>query len=79
MHTWLKEDIAKQEWRADRAPTTAGPPQALCPTTRSISSAAWALLHPTADGLQWGPREAARRQAIAACRNIARIAAQVAA
>jgi hypothetical protein len=47
--------------------------------TRSISSAAWALLHPTADWLQWGPREDARRQAIAACRSISRIAAQVAA
>ena len=79
MHAWLKEDIAKQEWRDGKPAETAGPPQALCPTTHSISSAAWALLHPTADWLAWGPREAARRQTIAACRSIGRIAVQVAA
>ena len=79
MHAWLEEDIAKQEWRDSKPAETAGPPQPLCPTTRSISSAAWALLHPTTDWLQWGPREDARRQTIAACRSIGRIAAQVAA
>lgn len=79
MHAWLKEDIAKQEWRDSKPVETAGPPQPLCSTTRSISSAAWALLHPTSDWLAWGPREDARRQTIAACRSIGRIAAQVAA
>ena len=76
--TWLKEDIAKQE-RRDAGAAPAGPPMPVYALTGTISTAAWALLHPLNTASEWRDREAARLLAIAACRGVSRFAAQVAA